>query len=129
MLDATQQRVVVVDSAQRVVGIITDGDLLARIPLESRAHLFSRLGSAASSKALDALGAVALTAAAIMTTPVVTVQAQTPAREALRLIMEHRLKRLPVVDAGGRMIGLVGRAAILRALLASQESDRESRLI
>jgi H+/Cl- antiporter ClcA/CBS domain-containing protein len=119
MLDAAQQRVVVVDSAQRVLGIITDGDLLARMPSESRAHLFSRFGSAVSSRALDALGAVPLTAAAIMTTPVVTVQVQTPVHAALRLIMEHRLKRLPVVDAGGRMIGLVGRAAILRALLAS----------
>jgi CBS domain-containing protein len=33
-----------------------------------------------------------------MTSPVLTVPITTPAQEALRILMEHRIKRLPVVD-------------------------------
>jgi len=34
----------------------------------------------------------------VMTSPVLTVPITTPAQEALRILMEHRIKRLPVVD-------------------------------
>jgi len=31
-------------------------------------------------------------------------------------MMAHKIKRLPVVDAGGRLVGLVGRAGVLAAV-------------
>jgi CBS domain-containing protein len=51
-----------------------------------------------------------------MTSPVVTVALDTPVVEAIRLMIAHHVKRLPVVDAGGRLIGLVSRAGVLAAL-------------
>ena len=37
--------------------------------------------------------------------------------EALHLMTEHAVKRLPVVDVDGRLVGLLGRSSVLRGLL------------
>jgi CBS domain-containing protein len=55
-------------------------------------------------------------AADVMTSPVVTVTPATPIPEAIRLMMAHKIKRLPVVDLDGRLVGLVGRAGVLAAI-------------
>ncbi|MEW5958260.1 MAG: CBS domain-containing protein [Chloroflexota bacterium] len=56
-------------------------------------------------------------AAEVMTSPVLTVAPDTSLLEALRLLLlAHRIKRLPVVDADGRLVGLVGRDRVLQAL-------------
>ncbi|MCB0210408.1 MAG: CBS domain-containing protein, partial [Anaerolineae bacterium] len=52
----------------------------------------------------------------VMTTPVFTVTPTTSLREALQLLVEKQIKRLPVVDADGKLVGLVGRGGILQAL-------------
>ncbi len=49
--------------------------------------------------------------------PAITIQVETPLTEALRLMTIHGIKRLPVVDADGRLVGLLGRASLLRGLL------------
>ena len=51
-----------------------------------------------------------------MTRDPVTVQPQTPLLEALGLLLSHKIKRLPVVDDEGRLVGLVGRSEVLQAL-------------
>jgi CBS domain-containing protein len=43
----------------------------------------------------------------IMTSPVLTVRADTTVREAATLLLEHRITAAPVVDAGGELIGIV----------------------
>ena len=53
----------------------------------------------------------------LMTAPVVTVHPDTPLATALHLMTEHAIKRLPVVDGEGRLVGLLGRASVLRGLL------------
>ncbi len=42
-----------------------------------------------------------------MRQPVVTVGLDTPVREAVRLMQSHRVRHLPVLDAGGRLAGIV----------------------
>jgi CBS domain-containing protein len=51
-----------------------------------------------------------------MSSPVITVTPATATAEAIRLMVAHNVKRLPVVDEAGRLIGLIGRAAVLAAL-------------
>jgi CBS-domain-containing membrane protein len=53
----------------------------------------------------------------LMTRDVVTVREKMPVASALALSAEKRVKRLPVVDAEGELIGIVGRTEMLRALL------------
>lgn len=53
------------------------------------------------------------TAAEIMSRPAVTVSPDAPVGEAARLMQTRRVKRLPVVDADGRLRGIVSRADLL----------------
>jgi CBS domain-containing protein len=54
----------------------------------------------------------------LMTRDVVTVREKMPVASALALSAEKRVKRLPVVDGDGELVGIVGRTEMLRALLA-----------
>jgi CBS domain-containing protein len=110
----------VVDDAHRVLGIITDGDLLRRSQKDGHPGLLDRLRRlvtgqppTTSSRLLNA----AETAADLMTTPVNTILVTASPAAALRLMVQHGVKRLPVVDENGRLVGLLGRASLLRSLL------------
>jgi CBS domain-containing protein len=54
------------------------------------------------------------TAGEVMKTDLITVQENTPLDEALKLMVDKSLKRLPVLDASGKFMGLVSRDALLR---------------
>lgn len=118
-----RRRVVVIDENRHVLGIISDGDLLRRSQQKHHPGLLARLrnvlvGEETVTQVLPDAGE---RAADLMTTPVITVQPDTPLAEALQLMTTHAVKRLPVVDAEGRLVGLLGRASVLRGLL---ENDR-----
>jgi len=118
------KRVVVVDAERRVVGIISDSDLIARMSAEVHPgileHLVSKLPfGALSAEARSHLQkAEGKTAADLMTREVVTLAAETLIETALALSAEKHIKRFPVVDAAGRLVGVVGRGALLNALTA-----------
>ncbi|WP_330299809.1 CBS domain-containing protein [Streptomyces sp. NBC_00503] len=80
----------VVDEDDRVVGVVSESDLLAR---------------------------KALTAADIMTAPAVTVRAQEGVSEAGQLMTRLGLQRLPVTDEEERLVGIVTRRDLLRVFL------------
>lgn len=116
-----RRRVVVVDEERHVLGIISDGDLLRRSQQRQHPGLLERLrrlviGSAAIDQVLPSASE---RAADLMTAPVITIRPDTSLGEALRLMTTHAVKRLPVVDAEGRLLGLLGRASVLRGLLES----------
>ncbi|MFN3331874.1 MAG: CBS domain-containing protein, partial [Caldilinea sp.] len=113
------RRVVVIDENRHVLGINSDGDLLRRTQQKYHPGLLARLrnvlvGEETVTQVLPDAGE---RAADLMTTPVITVQPDTPLSEALQLMTTHAVKRLPVVDAEGRLVGLLGRASVLRGLL------------
>lgn len=115
-----RRRAVVVDEAQRVVGIITDGDLLRRTAQESRMSLLGRLRNLISGppqSAATPLADLPETAVTLMSTPVMTIAETESLWAALHLMMTHGVKRLPVVDEYGRLVGLLGRASLLRGLM------------
>ncbi len=55
-----------------------------------------------------------------MKTDIITVQEDAPIHEAIRLMIERAIKRLPVLDAKGKFQGMVSRDALLRLGFASQ---------
>ncbi|HKA91127.1 MAG TPA: DUF190 domain-containing protein [Haliangiales bacterium] len=115
------RRVVVIDgdAPRRPVGIITDTDLLARVDPEERPGFLTVLRSRWNEDARRRLQrARGRRAADIMTAPVVTIADTATVMDALVLTVTRHVKRLPVVDAGGRLVGLVARPALLRASLA-----------
>jgi CBS domain-containing protein/PII-like signaling protein len=118
LLGSEVKRVVVVNSGGDPVGIITDTDLVARVDPEQRPGLLTQLRSrwneAAHRQVQHAFGE---RAADIMTTPVATVCDTASVIEALTLAVEKHVKRVPVVDTQGRVVGLVSRLALLAASL------------
>jgi CBS domain-containing protein len=127
LLETPKRRVVVIDDQRHVVGIITDGDVLRRAARRARPGALRSLvawlggGERPTELEVDARGR---TAADVMTSPVVTVELDTPIGEVIQHMITQRIKRLPVVDAAGQLAGLIGRASVLAAL--SHRQDFES---
>lgn len=129
IVSSSHKRVVVVDRARHVAGIIADSDLISRVSRETWPGIFEILAShlplhkisAAARKHIAQVRA--RTAAELMTRDVVTVHENMPVASALALSAERRAKRLPVVDSNGVLLGIVGRGEMLRALLADSKAE------
>jgi CBS-domain-containing membrane protein/nucleotide-binding universal stress UspA family protein len=121
LLATPLRRVVVVDEARRVLGIIVDNDLLARVrramPSRAWSALLGRLARG-SAEPLDLAGR----AADVMERQVYTVPEDAALADVLRTMLEHRVKRVVVTDAQGRLVGMVDRATLLDTIsLALQD--------
>ncbi len=106
----------VVDGSRRLVGILTEGDLLRRAELGTEGYRVRWLELLQPGRA--AAGYVATHSRKVgdmMTRVVLTVDETTPLDEVVQLMERKRVKRLPVV-AGDRLVGLVSRADLLKAL-------------
>lgn len=123
VLSTPRRRVVVIDNERRVIGIISDGDILRRAMRPVAPGLLQRfaiwIGGGARPPELE-LALKNHTAADVMTSPVITVTPDTSITAAVELTIARRIKRLPVVDSEGRLMGMVGRAALLGALLGDK---------
>jgi CBS domain-containing protein/PII-like signaling protein len=118
LLDSDAKRIVVVDDVGRLAGVIVDTDILARVEPEERPSVFTMLRSRWSRDADRRVRRVyGQRAADVMTSPALSVRDDAPVIEALRISALHHVKRLPVVDADGRPIGMVSRLALLAASL------------
>jgi len=119
LLETDKRRVIVVDGERRVVGIITDGDVIRRAAKRVRPGALRALaawfGGGARPPGLE-VAAEGRTAADVMTSPVVTLPTAAPIADAVRLMMAHKIKRIPIIDTDGRLVGMVGRAGVLAAL-------------
>jgi CBS domain-containing protein len=117
-----RRRAVVVNEKREVLGIITDGDLLRRSRQKSHPGLLARLrrlvtGQPAAAQAWHGTELGTETAVDLMTTPVITIAADATPAAALQRMVQHKVKRLPVVEENGRLVGLLGRASLLRGLV------------
>ena len=100
-----------------LVGMVSERDLMRRreigtAPAHNRWAAFFASEQEAAAIFVHEHGG---TAADVMTRKVVSVAPQTPLATAAELLDRHRIKRLPVVD-GGKLVGIVARADLLRAL-------------
>lgn len=117
------QRVAVVDAEGVLLGIISDSDVLGFFS-DHRAglwdYLVRRLPFTEIAKRHETLiqRTKAKTAAEAMKTELVTVKEDTTVEEAIRLMIQHELKRLPVVDDDGKFRGMISRDSLLRAGMA-----------
>ena len=118
LLDSAVKRVIVVDAGGKLAGIITDTDIVARVDPGQRPGLLTLLRSRWSAEAhRQVQRAYGQRAVDVMTSPVVTIRDTAPVLDALTLTVELHVKRLPVTDAGGRVVGMVSRPALLAAAL------------
>ena len=112
----------VVDAGGRMIGIVSEGDLLHRAELgtERRSERRSAwwLEHFASGLARDYVKSHGRTARDIMTRDVVTVTEDTDLADVATLLETKRIKRVPVVR-DGKVVGIVSRANLVRALAAT----------
>lgn len=105
----------VVDGQGRPVGLITQGDLIARAELPLRLGLLAESDADHREKILGQLAA--RKASEVMTTPVITIAQDRPLPEAVEKMLAKGVKRLPVVDADGCLVGMLSRLDIFRTVM------------
>jgi CBS-domain-containing membrane protein len=103
----------VVDASGHLVGIVTNGDLVERGGLGLRLELLGTLTAEQLARELAVLEDTK-TVAEVMSRPAVTIQPQRSLADAAHLMVTRRLKRLPVVDDSGRLVGMLSRVDLLR---------------
>ncbi|ALO92358.1 hypothetical protein SHL15_1181 [Streptomyces hygroscopicus subsp. limoneus] len=103
------------DADDRVAGMVPEPDLLAKVAVGSSGHRPGPLVRLRERREHDK--ARGETAADLMTSPAITVLPSATVAEAAWLAALSRLKRLPVADHDGRLVGVVRRDALLQALI------------
>ena len=111
----------VLGDGDKVIGVVSEADMLAKeaVDPESFSSLLHRR---------DAEKARGITAGDLMTAPVVTVTPEDTVEHAARLMYTRKVKRLPVVDANGHLVGIISRADVL-AIFDRTDSDIRKEII
>jgi CBS domain-containing protein len=110
----------VVDAEGRVVGIVSEADLLHKVEFadgEPARHLLERRRTRGGRE--KAAGTVA---ADLMTSPAVTISPKETIAAAAALMSQRQVKRLPVVDADGIPVGIVSRRDLLEQYLRPDDT-------
>ncbi len=106
----------VLDSAQRLVGIVTDRDLRQRL---FAPDVFSAIGAVPIERLFKGIFV-----RDVMSTPVVTVRRGATVAAAARLMGDAKLGALPVLEAG-RVVGIITETDILRWIIKDDPSCRD----
>lgn len=102
----------VVNEKRQVTGVVSEADLLAKEALEGGdARMPGMITGILRHRELAKARGV--TARDLMTVPAVTVSPDATVEHAARMMYLHRVKRLPVIDADRRLVGIVSRADVL----------------
>lgn len=104
-----------------LVGMVSEGDLLRRPEIGTQKHRrrWVSFFSGVDEQAREFTKSHALRAGDVMTEQVIHVSEETPLGEVVGLMEKHNIKRLPVLS-DGKLVGIVSRADLLRALAARQ---------
>jgi CBS-domain-containing membrane protein len=111
----------VIDSANRVIGVVSEADLLVKEAVQATGT--SIIAALRHVREEDKANGV--TAADLMTRPAITIGPDASVAEAARTLYDRRIKRLPVVDAAGRLLGIVSRADVLAVFSRPDEEIRD----
>ena len=94
---------------EKLVGVVTDRDIAIRVVAEGRDPQSTKVEEVASQN-------------------VVTVDPQQDLDEALRLMAQHQLRRLPVIEEDGTLVGIVAQADVARHADASRTGEVVERI-
>jgi CBS domain-containing protein len=107
-----------------VVGILTDEDLLERADLEQHLSIAERLDKESLQEEFATLRKSPLKIADVMTSPAITILGNEPLSIAASRMAEHGIKRLPVLDESGKLIGLLSRVDVLKQVISEEAKKR-----
>ena len=111
----------VVDQEDRVVGVVSEADLLVK----PAAPAFPQGQIRLAWRLEERSKATGVTAADLMSTPPITIGPAAAVREAARLMQSRQVKRLPVVGKDGRLVGIISRTDVLGVFERPDEQIRD----
>ncbi len=110
-----------------VVGVLTDEDLLDRAELEQHLSIAKHLDEKRLQSELNSLRSSPLKVADVMTSPAITIHANEPLGVAAARMAEHGIKRLPVLDEKGKLIGVLSRVDVLKQVVSEESKKRAAK--
>jgi len=111
----------VLDEHDRVIGVVSEADLLAKVAaLDSEPGVLTGIR-----RQREQDKARGVTAGDLMTHSPVTVAPDDTVEHAARLMSQRMLKRLPVVDANGHLVGIISRTDVLAIFDRSGQDIRK----
>jgi len=120
----------VLDEPGRLIGIVSEGDLMRRAELgtEHRRSWWLAMFSNKDKQALavEFMKSHSQNVADVMTRDVITAAPDTPLREIAGLLEKNHIKRVPIMDENGKVLGIVSRANLIQALATLREEDEEA---
>ena len=116
----------VVDAAGKLVGLVTDGDLMRRLSAkeDKPASFFAALLGANADQAIAYARAHGRRVRDVMSTNLATVTEDATVEEVAHILETRRIRRVPVLR-GEQLAGVVSRADLLRAVMAPVSSGAE----
>ena len=135
LLENRISAVPVVDASGRLLGIVSEGDLMRRSETGTQRHSnwWLALFRNPDEKAIDYIKSHGVHAGDVMTKDVVTIEDDTELARIADILERHRIKRVPVLSKE-RLVGIVSRADLLRGLASmpaakggDRKTDRELR--
>jgi CBS-domain-containing membrane protein len=111
----------VVDPDGRVLGVVSETDLVRKEEHLQRAPTPSPAGFHPRRRPAKELGT---TAAELMSAPAITIPPGASLTSAARLLHQRNVRHLPVVDAAGRLVGIVARRDLLSVFLQQDDQIR-----
>jgi len=117
----------VVDDGGRVIGIVSEGDLMRRAESDTEHHRswWLQLLQDPEDRASEYLKTHGLKARDVMTRNPVTVSEDTSLDEIATLLERNGIKRVPVLR-NGKLVGIVSRADLLHGLVARASQEAKS---
>ena len=115
----------VVDGENRVLGIISEADILSLAGVK-KGHTFKDVLRHVLGKPLP-IRKKGNTVGEVMSAPAITTDPDRDIRAVAAILDEKRIKRLPVVDEDDRLVGIIARADIVRAMGRGQEKKTRKR--
>ncbi len=105
----------VVDDEDRVIGVIGEADILAMAGLK-REHGFKDILRHMLGEPVPVRKRSGNTVGEVMSSPPITARPDDDIKDIATILDERRIKRLPVVDEEGKLIGVISRADIIRIM-------------
>ncbi|HLK74414.1 MAG TPA: CBS domain-containing protein [Streptosporangiaceae bacterium] len=113
----------VVDADEKVIGVVSEADMLTKEALGSEPQGMPGMitGLLRHKEHAKARG---ITAGDLMSSPAVTITPEDTLEHAAKLMYTRKVKRLPVVDSGAHLVGIISRADVLSVFDRSDEEIR-----
>jgi CBS domain-containing protein len=122
LLEKQISAVPVLDNNGKLVGIVSEGDLLHRVEAGTERHRswWLRVLTESDTLAAEYVKSHSRKVSDVMTRDVITTSPQAPLHEVAALMEKNAVKRLPVLE-NGQLVGVVSRANLLQAVASARQ--------